>query len=134
MKKVPASEATRKRLEEVFSIEHIDPGRMAEGTRLLIEQAWRPRSSALGRRHDEHSKGGEDDAARAMRNGVRRAHLDSAEGVNEFDVPQLRGLTGWRRSHRALAPWPARSRSSRAWRWRCTRAAVDARHRGRLHR
>jgi hypothetical protein len=40
MKKVLASEATRKRLEEVFSSEHIDPGRIVrEATRLMIEQA-----------------------------------------------------------------------------------------------
>lgn len=40
MKKVPASEATRKRLEEEFSGEHIDPGRIVrEATRLMIEQA-----------------------------------------------------------------------------------------------
>lgn len=31
-----------------------------------------------------------------MRNGVRRARIDSAEGVIEFDVPQLRGLPGWK--------------------------------------
>ena len=40
MKKVPASEATRKRLEEVFSGEQIDPSRIVrEATRLMIEQA-----------------------------------------------------------------------------------------------
>jgi len=40
MKKVLASEATRKRLEEVFSSEQIDPGRIVrEATRLMIEQA-----------------------------------------------------------------------------------------------
>jgi len=40
MRKVPASEATRKRLEEVFSGEQIDPGRIVrEATRLMIEQA-----------------------------------------------------------------------------------------------
>ena len=45
MKKVPASEATRKRLKEVFSGEQIDPSRVVrEATRLMIEQArGRPR-------------------------------------------------------------------------------------------
>src|ERR1700704_2949492 len=39
MKKIPASEATRKRLEEVFSGEQIDPSRIVrEATRLMIEQ------------------------------------------------------------------------------------------------
>ncbi len=67
-----------------------------EGTRLLIEQALEAEvEQALGRRYYEHGNGGEA-AAGAMRNGVRRAHIDSAEGVIEFDVPQLRGLAGWR--------------------------------------
>jgi transposase-like protein len=98
MKKVPASEATRKRLEEVFSSEHIDPGRIVrEATRLLIEQALEAEvEQALGRRYYEHGKGAEEQAVGALRNGVRRAHIDSAEGVIEFDVPQLRGLAGWR--------------------------------------
>jgi hypothetical protein len=40
MKKVLASEATRKRLEEVFSGEHIDPSRIVrEATRLMIASA-----------------------------------------------------------------------------------------------
>ena len=61
MKKVPASEATRKRLEEVFSADQIDPGRIVrEGTRLLIEQALEAEvEQALGRRYYEHGKGGE---------------------------------------------------------------------------
>ena len=46
MKKVPASEATRKRLEEVFSGEQIDPSRVVrEATRLMIGRRSRPRSS-----------------------------------------------------------------------------------------
>ena len=45
MKKVPASEATRKRLEEVFRGEHIDPSRIVrEAARLMIEKPWRRRS------------------------------------------------------------------------------------------
>jgi len=96
MKKVPASEATRKRLEAVFDGEQIDPGRIVrEGTRLLIEQALEAEvEQALGRRYYEHGKPGE--VVGAMRNGVRRAHIDSAEGAIEFDVPQLRGLAGWK--------------------------------------
>lgn len=102
MKKVPASEATRKRLEEVFSAEQIDPGRIVrEGTRLLIEQALEAEvEQALGRRYYEHVNGGEA-VAGALRNGVRRAHIDSAEGAIEFDVPQLRGLGGWKSEVRA---------------------------------
>ena len=97
MKKVPASEATRKRLEEVFSAEHIDPGRIVrEATRLMIEQALEAEvEQALGRRYYAHAKPGEDDVPRALRNGVRRSRIDSAEGAIEFDAPQVRGLAGW---------------------------------------
>jgi transposase-like protein len=104
MKKVPASEATRKRLEAVFSGEQIDPGRLVrEATRLLIEQALEAEvEQALGRGYYEHGQAaGEDAAARPMRNGVRRGHVDSAEGVIEFDAPQLRGLSGWKSEVRA---------------------------------
>ncbi|MFO1223693.1 MAG: hypothetical protein U1E90_11410 [Burkholderiaceae bacterium] len=132
MKKVPASEATRKRLEAVFNGEQIDPGRIVrEGTRLLIEQALEAEvEQALGRRYYEHGKPGE--VVGAMRNGVRRAHIDSAEGAIEFRRRNSRGSPAGRA--RCAARWPARARSSRAWRWRCMRGAVDARHRGGLHR
>ena len=30
-----------------------------------------------------------------MRNGLRRGRIDSAEGVIEFNAPQVRGLSGW---------------------------------------
>ena len=53
MKKVPASDATRKRLEEVFSGEHIDPSQIVrEATRLMIEQALEAEAAqAVGRRY-----------------------------------------------------------------------------------
>lgn len=97
MKKVLASEATRKRLEAVFSGEHIDPGRIVrEATRLLIEQALEAEvEDAVGRRYYGHGKASEDDAPRALRNGVRPGRIASAEGVIEFDAPQVRGLPGW---------------------------------------
>ncbi|MGH8727965.1 MAG: IS256 family transposase [Burkholderiales bacterium] len=103
MKKVPASEATRKRLEEVFSAEHIDPGRIVrEATRLMIEQALEAEvEQAIGRRYYAHGSTGEDDRSRAMRNGVRRGRIDSAEGAIEFDAPQVRGLAGWTSEVRA---------------------------------
>jgi putative transposase len=103
MKKVLASEATRKRLEEVFSGQEIDPGRIVrEATRLMIEQALEAEvEQAVGRRYYAHGKGAEDDGPRALRNGVRRGRIDSAEGVIEFDVPQVRGLSGWSSDVRA---------------------------------
>lgn len=97
MKKVLASEATRKRLEDVFGSEQIDPGRIVrEATRLMIEQALEAEvEDAVGRRYYAHGKAGEDDVVRAMRNGIRKGRIDSAEGVIEFAAPQVRGLPGW---------------------------------------
>ena len=97
MKKVPASEATRKRLEAVFSGEQIDPGRIVrEATRLMIEQALEAEvEQAVGRRYYAHGSGAEGEGSHAMRNGVRRGRIDSAEGAIEFDAPQVRGLPGW---------------------------------------
>lgn len=105
MKKVPASEATRKRLEQVFSSEQIDPGRVVrEATRLMIEQVLEAEvEQALGRRYYEHGEREDEDAdaPRPMRNGTRSARIDSAEGVIEFDVPQVRGMPGWKSEVRA---------------------------------
>ena len=58
MKKVPASEATRKRLEEVFSGEQIDPSRIVrEATRLMIEQALEAEvEQAVGRQYYAHGR------------------------------------------------------------------------------
>jgi len=47
---------------------------------------------AVGRGYYVHGKGVEGDGSRALRNGVRRGHIDSVEGVIEFAVPQVRGL------------------------------------------
>jgi putative transposase len=97
MKKLLASEATRKRLEDVFGSDEIDPGRIVrEATRLMIEQALEAEvEDAVGRRYYAHGKAGEDDVVRAMRNGLRKGRIDSAEGVIEFAAPQVRGLPGW---------------------------------------
>lgn len=97
MKKVPASEATRKRLEEVFSGEQIDPSQIVrEATRLMIEQVLEAEvEQAVGRRYYAHGGSAGDDGARPLRNGLRRGRIDSAEGVIEFNAPQVRGLSGW---------------------------------------
>ena len=96
MKKVPASEATRKRLEEVFSGEQIDPSRVVrEAARLMIEQVLEAEvEDAVGRQYYAHGRAAGDEP-RPLRNGVRRGRIDSAEGVIEFNAPQVRGLSGW---------------------------------------
>ena len=70
MKKVPASEATRKRLEEVFSGETIDPSQIVrEAARLMIEQALEAEvEQAVGRQYYVHGKSFENDGPRALRN------------------------------------------------------------------
>jgi putative transposase len=55
----------------------------------------------VGRHYYAHGKCACDDGPRALRNGVRRGRIDSAEGVIEFDVPQVRGLAGWTSEVRA---------------------------------
>ena len=102
MKKVPASEATRKRLEEVFSGEQIDPSQIVrEATRLMIEQALEAEvDEALGRQYYAHGRASGDEP-RPLRNGLRRGRIDSAEGVIEFNAPQVRGLSGWTSEVRA---------------------------------
>ena len=97
MKKAPASDVTRKRLEKVFSGETIDPSRIVrEAARLMIEQVLEAEiERALGRQYYAHGKFVEADGPPALRNGVRRSRIDSAEVVIEFDVLQVRGLAGW---------------------------------------
>ena len=66
MKKVPASEATRKRLEEVFSAEQIDPSQIVrEATRLMIEQVLEAEvEEAVGRRYYAHGNANGVDSAK----------------------------------------------------------------------
>ena len=61
----------------------------------MIEQALEAEvEDALGRQYYAHGRTA-GDAARPLRNGVRRGRIDSAEGVIEFAAPQVRGLNGW---------------------------------------
>ena len=59
----------------------------------MIEQALEAEvEQAVGRHYYAHGKAAEFDGPRALRNGVRRGCIDSAEGVIEFAAPQVRGL------------------------------------------
>jgi len=93
----------------VFSGEQIDPGAVVrEATRPTIERVLEAEvEQALGRVYDEHGDAAEV-RPQALRNGKRTGRIDSAEGVIEFDVPQLRGLPGWRSE--VARRWPARAR------------------------
>src|SRR5690606_27104200 len=99
MARVPASEATRKRLRQLFeggeSTER--SALIRESVRLMIEEALEAEvSEALGRGYFEHGASGG-----AHRNGYRRGRLKAAEGEIEYGVPQVRGLSGWRSEVRA---------------------------------
>ena len=99
MARVPASEATRKRLKQLFEGgESTDRSALIrESVRLMIEEALEAEvSEALGRGYFEHGA-----SAGAYRNGYRRGKLKAAEGVIEYGVPQVRGLSGWRSEVRA---------------------------------
>jgi len=100
MARVPASEATRKRLKQMFEGKQ-DVDRSAlirEAVRLMVEEALEAEvSEALGRGYFEHAAQPEG----GHRNGYRRGKLEAAEGVIEFGVPQVRGLSGWRSEVRA---------------------------------
>ena len=97
MARVPASEATRKRLQAMMSGgEQLELSKFVrEGVRLLIEEALEAEvSTSLGRGYYEH--GAEEQSPR-YRNGYRLGRIQSAEGELEFGVPQLRGgLEPWR--------------------------------------
>ena len=99
MARVPASEATRKRLKDMFEGERtLERSTLVrEAVRLIIEEALEAEvAEELGRGYYDRGEqpGGH-------RNGYRLGRLDSAEGRIEYAVPQVRGLEGWRSEVRA---------------------------------
>ena len=100
MARVPASEATRKRLKDMLAgangVER--SALMREAVRLIVEEALEAEvTEAVGRGYYDRAE----DAGRGQRNGYRTGRLDSAEGRIEYAVPQVRGLEGWRSEVRA---------------------------------
>jgi hypothetical protein len=94
-RRVPASEGTRKRIEDLISgesgkTERSDLVKLA--AQLIIEDALEGEvQGVLGREH--YARGGD---VVGHRNGYRRGKLDTAEGRIEYAVPQVRGIAGWR--------------------------------------
>lgn len=94
-RRVPASEGTRKRIEDLISgesgkTERSDLVKLA--AQLIIEEALEGEvQGVLGREH--YARGGD---VVGHRNGYRRGKLDTAEGRIEYAVPQVRGIAGWR--------------------------------------
>lgn len=94
-KRVPASEQTRKRIDELVSGE-TDTSRselVRLAARLIIEEALEGEAEdVLGRGYYRHGE----PASKGHRNGYRRGKLDTAEGRIEYAVPEIRGIAGWR--------------------------------------
>jgi len=100
MARVPASEATRKRLNDMLSgtsgVER--SALMREAVRLIVEETLEAEvTDALGRGYYDRAA----NDGRGQRNGYRSGRLDSAEGRIEYAVPQVRGIDGWRSEVRA---------------------------------
>ena len=92
MARVPASEATRKRVKQMLTGGSVDHSAMIrEAVRLIIEETLEAEvTDAVGRAYNAHGASG-----RGQRNGYRIGKLDSAEGRVEYAVPQVRGIAGW---------------------------------------
>jgi putative transposase len=104
MKRVPASEATRKRIAELMNEGFSKSELMKAAMQLIIEEALEAEvDDGLGR--GRYERGGAE--AKGYRNGVRPGHLKSAEGVIDYAVPQVRGAAG---------PWVSELRQSLAGR------------------
>ncbi len=104
MARVPASEATRKRLKQIF--EGGDGERfqrsdlIKQAVRLMIEEALEAEvSEAVGRGYYARAELRDGDGGH--RNGYRVGKIDTAEGRIEYAVPQVRGIEGWKSEVRA---------------------------------
>ena len=89
MKRIPASPATRERLEKLFSgkaeVEDIKGAMAREAVRLIVEDALE------GEVGDSLERGDYESGARpgtGYRNGYRSGKLKNAEGRIEYAVPQ----------------------------------------------
>lgn len=93
MARLPASEATRKRLKDMMASGAVEQSAVIrEAVRLIIEEALEAEvAEVLGRSYYTHGEAG----GHGQRNGYRTGKLDCAEGRIEFGVPQLRGIAGW---------------------------------------
>lgn len=93
MSRVPASAATRKRIEQLFSHGNLNQSDLfKEAARLIVEEALEEEvTSKLGRGYNAHSER----ESVGQRNGYRTGKVATSEGKIEFAVPQVRGIAGW---------------------------------------
>ena len=90
MKRIPASAATRERLQQLFDgqgeVEDVKGAVGREAVRLIVEEALEGEvADALGRGYYESGA----QPGTGYRNGYRRGKLKSAEGAIEYGVPQV---------------------------------------------
>ncbi|HEY6239841.1 MAG TPA: IS256 family transposase [Burkholderiales bacterium] len=90
MKRIPASAATRERLEQLFNgqseVEDVKGAMVREAVRLIVEEALEGEvADALGRGYYETGAR----PGTGYRNGYRTGKLKSAEGAIEYGVPQV---------------------------------------------
>src|SRR5437016_13622041 len=90
MKRIPASAATRERLEQLCSgqsdVEDVKGAVVREAVRLSVEEALEGEvADALGRGYYETGA----QPGVGYRNGYRTGKLKSAEGAIEYEVPQV---------------------------------------------
>ncbi len=92
MKKVAASDTTRKSIEAMLNRDFDKSELIKASVRLIIEEALEAEiDDVLGRGRYERTGSGE-----GYRNGVRTGRLKTAEGFVDYGVPQVTGLAGWR--------------------------------------
>src|SRR5918911_862635 len=98
MDRIPASEATRKRLAELLAGEFDKSELMRQAMRLIIEEALEAEvADALGRGYSAHG------AEQGYRNGYRTGTLKSAEGPIRYAAPQVAD---------AATPWTSEVRAA----------------------
>ncbi len=89
MKKLPASEVTRKAIDELMNQGFDASELMRTGMRLMIEQALEAEvGDTLGRQRYQRTQA----PPKGYRNGARMGHVKTAEGVVDFSVPQVTGM------------------------------------------
>jgi len=104
MKRLPASEATRKRIAGLMNEDFSKSALMKAAMQLIIEEALEAEvEDGLGR--GRYERGGAE--AKGYRNGVRPGHLKTAEGPIDYAVPQVTGMA---------EPWVSELRQSLAGR------------------
>ena len=120
--RIPASERTSQKLDELLSQGVADGNARAEllklAVRKIVEEALEAEvADAVGRGYYENGA----PPGAGYRNGYRRGRLASAEGPSSMGSRKS-PIASSRLSPACGPAWRAARRSWSAWRWRCSRA------------